>query len=136
MKIIHAYPPNIDVIEAAFHVRRIKGVIFTYGDTIYVPDGGSVSPELRAHEGVHFSQQTADPEKIRAWWDQYIADPEFRYHQEAPAHRAEYRTYCSLHRDYNQRARFLHEIANRLAGPLYGGLVKPSEARRFIAGTR
>lgn len=136
MKIIRAYPPNIDAIDAVFHIRKVKGVIFTFGDTIYNPDGGDVSPELRAHEGVHFSRQTNEIAKIEAWWQRYLVDPEFRYNEEAPAHRAEYKAYCALHRDYNQRARFLHHVADRLAGPLYGGLVKPSEARRFIAGAR
>lgn len=136
VKIVHAYPPNIDAIDEVFKVRGKKGVIFTYGDTIYVPDGGDVSPELRAHEGVHYSRQTSNPQQIEYWWKSYIADPEFRLAEELPAHRAEYRQYCSTHKDSNQRVRFLHAIAGRLAGPLYGGVVSHSRARHLIAAFR
>ncbi len=50
MRIVHDYPPNFDAIDAAFSVRRIKGVIFTYGDVIYVPGGEEITLALRAHE--------------------------------------------------------------------------------------
>lgn len=133
MKIVHAYPPNIDAIDAAFKVRGQKGVLFTFGDTIYVPGGERVPAPLKAHEGVHFSRQTNDRPKIEAWWERYIADPEFRLAEELPAHRAEYRQFCALERDRNARSRYLHEIAQRLAGPFYGGLVSFIEARKRIA---
>lgn len=133
MKVIHAYPPNIDELDRVFNVRGKRGVIFTWGETIYVPDGFELTSELKAHEGVHFSRQTNDPAKIRAWWDLYLVDPAFRLAEELPAHRAEYRTFCALQRDYNARARFLHVIAARLCGPFYGGLVSHREARQRIA---
>lgn len=133
MIIVHAYPPNIDAIDAVFKVRGRKGVIFTYGEKIYVPDGGDVSPELRSHEGVHYSRQTNDVRKIEAWWDRYLVDPEFRLTEELPAHRAEYKQFRAAHRDPNARIRFLHQVAARLSGPLYGGLIKSqSHARRLI----
>lgn len=132
MKIIHANPPMYDEIDAVFHVRGNKNVIFTWGDTIYVPGGGDVSPELRAHEGVHFSRQTNDPAKIRAWWERYLIDPEFRFDEELPAHRAEYRTFKALNKDRNAHIRALYHIAARLSGPLYGGLVSDAKARSLL----
>lgn len=136
MKIIHAHPPMFDEIDAVFKVRGKKGVVFTWGDAIYVPDGSYVSPSLRAHEGVHYSRQTNDTAKIEAWWKKYIVDPAFRLAEELPAHRAEYRQFCSEHRDFNERNRFLHAIAGRLSGPLYQGLLHPAQARRKIAEMR
>lgn len=133
MKVVHANPPNIDAIDAVFHVRGLAGVVFTFGDTIYVPGGEALSPMLLSHEGVHYSRQTNDPEKIAAWWHRYLVDAEFRYNEELPAHRAEYRQFCALETDRNARIKYLTTIAHRLAGPLYGGVVKPGEARRRIA---
>jgi signal peptidase I len=133
VNVVLAPPPMYDEIDAAFHVKGKKGIIFTWGDTIYVPNGGNVTPELRAHEGVHYSRQTNDTPKIEAWWRHYIADPAFRLAEELPAHRAEYKHFCSQHRDPNTRIRFLYAIAERLGGPLYGGLITASAARRSIA---
>lgn len=132
MKIIHGLPPMYDEIDAVFHVKGNKHVIFTWGDTIYVPGGGEVSPELRAHEGVHFSRQTNDPAKIRWWWDYYLRDPEFRFAEELPAHRAEYKLFKQLHKDRNSHIRALYHIAARLSGPLYGGIVSDVKARSLI----
>ena len=132
MKIVHAYPPNIDQIDEVFKVRGTPGVVYTYGDTIYVPDGSVVSPSLKSHEGVHYSRQTNDRGAIEAWWARYLTDAEFRLAEELPAHRAEFRTFCALHKDRTLQMRMLHAIADRLAGPLYGGLISASRARNLI----
>lgn len=134
MKIVVGRPPNFEQIAAVFPIARGPGAIFTFGDTIFSPGGEHlVTPELKAHEGVHYSRQTGDLTKIEAWWSRYLVDAEFRLAEELPAHRAEYRQFCAQHRDYNRRARFLHVIAARLAGPLYGGLITAAAARRSIA---
>lgn len=133
MNIVHAPPPMYDEIDAAFHVKGKQGIIFTWGDTIYVPNGGNVTPALRAHEGVHFSRQTNDTPKIEAWWRAYIADPAFRLAEELPAHRAEFKQYRTLHRDPNMRVQYLYQVGARLSGPLYGGLITAAAARRSIA---
>lgn len=119
-------------IDAVFHIAN-RPVIFTWGDTIYDPMSVGVTPELKAHEGVHFSRQTNDPEKIRAWWQQYLVDPAFRLDEELPAHRAEYKTFRALHRDPNARIRALYHIAAKLSGPLYGNLISDSKARQYLA---
>lgn len=132
MKIVHARPPMFDEIHAVFPMASKPGVIFTWGSTIYVPDGSYVSPQLRAHEGVHYQRQTDDTAKIEAWWQRYLIDVEFRLAEEVPAHRAEYFNFCATNADRNRRSRVLHTIADRLAGPLYGGLLKPAAARILI----
>lgn len=133
MNIAIAYPPNIDQINEVFPVKGKRGVIFTFGDTIYNPSGITITPALKSHEGVHFNRQTRDIVKITAWWDRYLIDAEFRFAEELPAHRAEFKTFCNLHRDRSQRSRFLHDIASRLSGPLYGDMVNAIEARKRIA---
>jgi hypothetical protein len=108
-------PPNI--IEIAAHFPLSGDEIFTYGDTIYTP--AQLSRSLVAHEKVHIKQQLGmGPE---AWWDRYLEDPQFRLEQELEAHRAEYKAGGKL-----------SEIAERLASPLYGGLVSEDEAREMI----
>lgn len=124
----HEYPPNLAQIEAAFGPIG-PTVIFTYAPDIYVPNGGSLSKPLVAHEEVHLRQQGDDPDP---WWDRYLADPEFRFREELEAHRAEWETARPLIRDRNRRALFLNAIARRLASPLYGSLVTFREARHAI----
>ena len=133
MKILVAQPPNFEAVAAVFPEARNRGVIFTWGDTIYNPNGVEISPSLKAHEGVHFSRQTNDPAKIAAWWDTYLVDPEFRISEELPAHRAEFKAFCVHHKDRNHQSQMRRAIAGRFAGPLYGGLMDPAKARRLIA---
>jgi hypothetical protein len=135
LNIVVAFPPMFEEIAAVFPAARGPGAIFTWGDTIYVPGGAHLlTPALRAHEGVHYSRQTNDTPKIEAWWQRYLVDAEFRLAEELPAHRAEYKQFCSTHRDRNLRIQFLHAIAGRLAGPLYGGMLSPAQARCRITG--
>lgn len=136
MNIVHAWPPNIEEIDAAFNVKGQRGVVFTYGGTIFVPGGETLSLALRAHEAAHSERQTTDVKQIESWWRKYIKDPEFRLAEEIPAHRAEYREYARLHRDRNMRSEMLRKIAQRLASPLYGNLVKFREAKAFVEGAR
>lgn len=127
MNIVTGYPPNIEALKAKFKLSGSE--IFTYGDTVYNPSGGTLSLELQAHEAVHVKQQ-ADP---ATWWSRYLEDPEFRYNQELEAHRAEYRSFCSRNKDRNKRARFLNTIASRLASPLYGSIVTLRSASKAIS---
>lgn len=128
MKIVQGFPPNIEVLREKFNPG--PNAIFTYGDTVYNPSGGVLSPELRAHEAVHIKQQEGGAE---AWWDRYLVDVEFRLEQELAAHRVEYQTYCKSVKDRNKRSRFLNIIAVRLASPMYGGIITSSQAARRIA---
>ena len=136
MKVVTGYPPNFAQIDEVFNVRERSGVIYCYGSTIFVPDGGDVPPELLAHEHVHYVRQTDTVTLIEAWWAKYLVDPEFRLAEELPAHRAEYRKVCDTVKDRNARNRALHAIAGKLAGPLYLGIISHSKARAFIAGCR
>ena len=130
MKVTKGTPPNFEAIKAALPGADKGGVIFTYGDTIYLTGDASLTAELRDHEAVHVEQQANYPGGPEAWWEKYLADPAFRLSQELPAHRVEYQS--SPERDRNQRAMALHVIASRLSGPLYGKLMTFREALRAI----
>lgn len=131
MRIVNERPPMWALINATFGIGD-RPVIFCWGDTIYNPHGGSVTRELMKHEEIHSEQQGPNEDTIIAWWERYLVDPAFRYGQELPAHRAEYRAFCKRHGDRNARAKYLTTVARRLCGPLYGNLVSISEARERI----
>ena len=58
MKIKHKYPPNYkEIIEHFPAVKNKLGIIFTYGDILYVPSGLSIPADLMAHEETHKQQQ-------------------------------------------------------------------------------
>jgi hypothetical protein len=130
LKIIHTRPPNFDAIAAALPMAAKPSVIFTYGDSIFCPGGGPISPWIMAHERVHSVQQGDDP---IAWWNRYIADVEFRFAEELEAHRAEWRAWLSLgNRNRAERRGYMVIVGMRLAGPLYGRMVRFAKARELI----
>lgn len=129
MKIEIARPPNYTSILAVFPLAASPGVIFAYGDTIYNPSGGAISLPLLAHETVHGGRQSMHGHRerchretprevaVRTWWEEYLVDPEFRYHEELLAHTEEMR--MMLPTDRNRRAKLLMLTARRLVAPLY-----------------
>ena len=108
-----------DQILEAFPKASDYGVIFSWGELIYNPHGIVIAPALMAHEAVHGKRQAEYGGKfsVEAWWQSYIADPEFRYREELPAHAAEFRV--MMPRDRNERARLVMYEATRLIAPLY-----------------
>jgi len=131
MKIVRGYPPNFKQIAAAFPDAKGKGVIFTYGDTVYNPTGPSLSRGLQAHEAVHVERQLAFEGGAAAWWTNYIAEPHFRFTEEFQAHLAEFKAWRP-NRIAGSRAGALHQIALRLSGPLYGRVMDYGSASRLI----
>jgi hypothetical protein len=131
VKIKTEYPPNIEKIRDVLPLSGKE--IFAWDGTIYNPGKGGISDALIEHERTHFKQQNGDPE---AWWDQYLIDPEFRFAQELEAHQAEYRAYCKSERNRNKRARYLFEIAARLASPMYNCPISQTEAMKYIKSNR
>jgi hypothetical protein len=132
LKIVCAFPPNIDEIAAAIPAARTGDAIFCYGGTIYNPSSGKITPALKAHEAVHSARQGNTDEEVRAWWRRYLADTQFRLDEELLAHQAEYAEFCRLERDKEKRFRFLVSVAKRLSGPLYGGLMSFDAAKNAI----
>lgn len=127
MKIVYDYPPNIEAIKK--HFELVPHVVFTYGDTLYVPEESEVSGHLMAHEEVHAIQQGSTPDK---WWDEYFANPEFRLQQELGAYREQYKYFRRHNSDRNKCFRFLDSLARDLCGPIYGRCVGYMEALKLI----
>ncbi len=123
-------PPNWNDIIAVFpKVEFMHGVLFCYGDTIYNPDNVDIPVWLLGHECVHSLQQAGIG--VSAWWEDYLAEPNFRLEQELAAHRVELESYSVIH-SRNLRRAYAHAVAQRLGGQLYGNLIKPREALRLI----
>lgn len=129
MKIVKGTPPNFDEIIKVFPMAASRGVIFTWGDTIYNPDGCVIQPPLLAHENAHYQRQTNDTPAIEAWWKQYLVDAEFRHAEELIAHRVEYKAFCNHHADRNHRSAMLDHIARKMSSGLYGNLISLKDAR-------
>lgn len=132
MRIETAFPPNYRAIITAFpHVARTYGVVFAWGDTIFNPHKRRISKFDEAHEEVHFARQAAMGGPV-AWWQRYLADTQFRFIEEAHAHITEYRKVQEMEQRRNARRFYLKQIAERLSGPLYGGLITKENAIRLI----
>lgn len=132
MKIIyHKDPPNIKAIEKAFDLGERK-ILFTYGDTVYIPSGVPISPDLRTHEATHVQQQSqTTPDE---WWAKYLVDAQFRLDQELPAYRNQWRHIQRMHLPWQQQEQLLAHISDSLASPMYGNLLTKEEARKLITG--
>lgn len=131
-RIVRAFPPNFSTLKRAFNLDPAAGVIFSYGETIYIPNQRTpLPPALVVHEAVHGERQLAHPRGVAGWWDEYVADPGFRLSEELPAHRAEY-AWHRLHEGRGGRERALTKIASRLSGPLYGRMIDFVEAKKMI----
>lgn len=144
MKILKAYPPNIEKIRAAFDIDG-KPVIFTYADTIYVPSGVALPVHLVVHESVHTRQQFAyvHPHEVtvlyrtefmagpNAWWERYIADQKFRVEQEIEAYGHQYKYVFDWHTN-REKKELLAKFASHLASEVYGNAIPFHEAEAAI----
>lgn len=130
MNIIYDYPPNYKAIAEAFNIKGNEGIIFTYGNSLYVPGGERISLDkpLIKHEEVHSRQQKKMG--VGAWWERFIEDPNFRFTQELEAYREQYRAMAGL--TLQQRLGYLDHISSDLSGEIYGNLMTKNEATAAI----
>lgn len=126
MEILQQRPPNFSEIIKVFRQAGSPGVIFAYAPNIYAPSDPKVPPDLVAHEQVHIDRQQAIG--VENWWARYLADPEFRYHEELLAHRAEYRFLIANCANRNTRRMALKHVAKKLASGLYHNMVTRQQA--------
>jgi hypothetical protein len=122
VKVLDRRPPNFELIRAAFPRAENPGVIFAYAGDIYAPGHVTIPAALLAHELVHLERQkeliSIDQRSgAEVWWDRYLRDSEFRYHEELLAHVAEYKEQAVG--DRNFCAGLLVRTAGRLVAPLY-----------------
>ena len=129
MNILNAKPPIYDKAKAVF--GNLRGMVFTYGDNIYYPDGKEpkLPADVLVHEAVHIAQQENSPSE---WWNKYLSDPEFRLRQELQAYREQYQYCCAIVQDRNERARIAHRLAADLSGPAYGSMIDKIKALTLI----
>lgn len=129
-KIVKGWPPNYRQITEHLPIKGRPGLIFCWGDTLYIPSGKKPPQHLLDHELIHSAQQRSMG--VELWWRRYVEDARFRLDQELPAHQAEWR---SIQREYvsrKHRDRLLGDAARRLSSPLYGSLLSYAEAARRI----
>lgn len=129
MQVIVGLPPNFEAIDRVFKVVG-KPVFFCYGKNVFNPAGIVIPPTIMVHERVHSVRQGSDPE---GWWRRYLAEPRFRFDEELPAHRAEYKAVCAETAHEGKRQHALWQIAGRLSGPLYGRMIKYGDAKKAIS---
>lgn len=127
MKIVVAYPPNIETIRKVFTIPDTA--VFAYGDTIYNPNGGTVDKALIAHEEVHERQQGDNPED---WWARYLVEPAFRVAQEIEAYQVQYEVLSTIIKGKNRLHSILVRLAKDLSGPQYGNCMSLSDAMKAI----
>lgn len=132
MTISQGYPPNYAaIVKAIPAVKLNKGIVFTYGDTIFMPAGINLVDHLMAHEQEHIRQQTEmGAEK---WWAQYLKDPQFRLEQELEAYKVQYQTLQKNHSRQDRRVTLM-KIAGDLGGSMYGKIINKEMARKLITG--
>ncbi len=127
MKLSNRKPDIYEKCKRVFGVDWDRGVIITYGDTVYckVP----ISDALIVHEQTHIDQQKAYG--VEAWWDRYFVDVEFRLSQEVEAYRNQVK-YMREHCPRAERRRLLALIYKDMAR-MYGGMCTEEEAERLLA---
>jgi len=107
-------------------------VIFTYGNTIYVPSGRPLPDHLVEHEQQHIFQQAEYQGGKDAWWDRYLEDQLFRITVETKAYGRQYAFICAKVKDRNMRFQFLNKLATDLSGPMYGNVIGHVAAMNMI----
>lgn len=130
--IVLDHPPIYDELAAVFRIWDRRDVVFSWGDRIYNPYDVYIPPAILAHEAIHGHRQGSREQDIRDWWARYMDGHQFRLAEELHAHRAEY-VYLMRNAPRNERRRALKLVSGKLASPLYGRMLRPSDARRMIA---
>lgn len=108
--------PPIDLYKKAvdkFGVDWHKGVIFTYGSTIFTKF--ELPNDLLKHEETHVRQQMTYKGGKDAWWERYLDDPDFRQSQETEAYQRQYRWAKENIKDRNQVFNILRHCAKDLS---------------------
>ena len=131
MRIVFDRPPMFAEINAKFHIAG-KPVIFSWGGLIYNPERITIPPHLMVHEAMHGQRQSRLG--IERWWRDYIDSPAFRLEEEVLAHQVEYAALLRVNSNRHARRSYLKQVAKRLAGPLYGGMITTAKARGLLLG--
>jgi len=96
-------------------------VAFPYDGKIY--SNKELSPELLAHETVHFQQQKDIG--LDEWQEQYLTNPSFRVKMEIEAYKKQL-TFYTANKDVYDIGRT--QMAKVLSSPMYGNVITYKEA--------
>lgn len=121
-------PPVYQQCKKQFGVSWDKGIVMTYGDTVYSKFGENLSDDLIAHEATHVKQQTAMGKEL--WWDKYFADKKFRLSQEIEAYKNQMK-FARL----NYQKKHIDWLYNKLCedmSRIYGGMCTFEEAQEIL----
>ena len=121
-------PPIYYLCRDKFGVDWDKGVIFTYGDTIYCKK--ELDAELKVHEATHVRQQKDMGAEV--WWDMYLNDSSFRLMQEVEAYRNQYKFLQEHIKDRNRLFKEKHKILMHLSSSIYGYMVTYAQAMKIL----
>lgn len=126
IKYSNQIPPIYEECKKAFGASWDRGVVITYGDTIYCKF--DISEDLKIHEAVHVRQQSELG--IKEWWDKYLVDGEFRLAQETEAYQAQIKW---ANENYNRSKRKeLRKHIIKCMTTLYGDMCTKEEAEKLI----
>lgn len=127
MKQSNSIPPIYQRCKDAFGIDWDKGVIITYGDTIYCKF--PLPYDLLEHEKVHIRQQ--EETGADEWWERYFLEPDFRLSQELEAYRRQVIALKEYMFDKNKRFKVYNFIWKSMAD-MYGGMCTLEEAKKLI----
>ena len=119
MKVVRDTPPMFLEIAQAFSPLP-PGVLISFGDTLFNPDGAGIRPDVMAHEEEHGRRQLAYPGGEKAWWRMYIDDPQFRCEEEVAAFGAQHDFISNSGVSRQVRRAALRKLAQDLCRPMYG----------------
>lgn len=114
--------------QERFGVNWNKGIIITYGDTIYCKF--KVHPQKIAHETVHIKQQSEYG--VEAWWVRYFEDIRFRLDQEAEAYAAEVIWIQKNVKNFRDMAKRIDDLSVDLSSFTYGNIISKEKALKLI----
>jgi hypothetical protein len=128
MKTNHSRPWLLIWFLKLAGMKPTETTIFTWGSTVF--STGRIPTDLLTHETVHMRQQEGFLGPLR-WWVRYARDPEFRFEQEAEAYGLQTR-FIRERLQPRLALRALFEIADTLAGPMYGNICTQKRARERV----
>lgn len=121
-------PPNnlCKRCEDRFGVDWNKGLIITYGDTIYCKS--KLTPDLMVHESTHVRQQTEMGKDT--WWEKYFTDDKFRLEQEVEAYQNQWNYIKENYNRHSRKTLYKHIIDSMVK--MYGNMCTEEEAINLI----
>lgn len=134
----HEYPPNWEQIATYLPLladlkdpqTQVPRVVIAYAPYIYVPGAQVIPPDIFVRGSIHLKQQTVTPLGVVHWWNEYLADPEFRLQEELEAYGAQLAMYNKAPNRYFQHMK--NVLAQELASEFYGRIISFGEAATKI----